>query len=177
MPYNKGMKQVAVIIGLVIIFLIGLWQQFYGLTPLPEPPERQVTVQLAGAIDQPGVYTLDQSARLSDLIELAGGLSESADEQRINLAQKLVDGEKIVIPEIIPREVIEGETVVPAAPPGLSQNINDWLEVPGVGPATAERILDYLAEHPAATLEDLINVSGIGPKKHQDILDFFEKGR
>lgn len=175
--YNKGMKQTAIIIGLVIIFLIGLWQQFYGMTPLPEPIERQVTVQLDGAVSQPGVYTLDQSARLNDLIELAGGLSGTADSNRINLAQKLIDGEKIVIPEVIIQEQVEGETEAPAAPTGLSRNLNDWLEVPGVGPATAERILDYLDEHPGATLEDLINVSGIGPKKHQDILDFFEKGR
>lgn len=168
------MKQVGIIIILVIIFLVGLWLQFYGFTPLPEQPTRQVVVQLDGAVHAPGVYTLDQSARLQDLIELAGGVRETADQNRINLAQKLVDGEKIVIPEIRVSPVESGEAVVPS---GLSRNINDWLEVPGVGPATAERILDYLEDHPEAELEDLINVSGIGPKKLEGILEFFEKGQ
>lgn len=171
--YNEAMKQVALIIGLVIIFLIGLWQQFYRMTPIEQPLERQITLQVAGGVMKPGVYTIDQAARMQDLIALAGGLSETADENRINLAQKLADGEKIVIPErvpIVPEE--EGEEVSVSS--GLSRNINDWLEVPGVGPATAERILDYLEDNPAAGIEDLINVSGIGPKKHRDILDYFE---
>ena len=171
------MKQWGIIIGLVVIFLIGLWQQFYGMTPLPDPPVRQVTIQLSGAVKQPGVYSIEQTARLKDLIDQAGGLSGTADENRINLAQKLIDGEKIIIPEIImPTDDDTGEQV-PSSSTGLSQNINDWLEVPGIGPATAERILDYLAEHPSAGLDDLIEVSGIGPKKQQDILDFFEKHR
>lgn len=167
------MKQFALIAGLAIIFLIGLWQQFYRFTPIEPPIERRVTIQVAGGVNQPGVYTLDQSARMQDVIELAGGLSPTADENRINLAQKLSDGEKLTIPERAP--VASGEAELSPPVNGLSQNLNDWLEVPGVGPATAERILDYLADHPGATLEDLINVSGIGPKKHQDILDHFEK--
>lgn len=168
------MKQAWIIIGLVIIFVIGLWHQFYGFTPLPEPPERQLEVQLAGAINQPGVYTIEASARLGQLIELAGGLTEQADEARLNLAQKLIDGEKIVIPQKV--SLSPGEA--PEVSPVVSQLPRDsvfWQAIPGIGPATAGRIIDYLEAHPEAQLEDLSNVSGIGPKKLQQMRDFFEK--
>lgn len=168
------MKQVGIIIGLVVIFVIGLWHQFYGFTPLPEAPQRQLEVQLAGAVNQPGVYTVDGTMRLGQLIELAGGLSEAADEARLNLAQKLIDGEKIVIPEkIIHRPQDTAETA--PAPAQLPLDSAFWQAIDGIGPATAGRIVDYLAAHPEAQLEDLSQVSGIGPKKLRQIREFFQK--
>lgn len=173
LTYNGCMKQIGLIIGLLLIFMIGLWQQFYRMSPLETLPAREITLQVAGGVVRPGVYTLAQDARMMDLIEQAGGLSDTADANRINLAQKLIDGDKIVIAERVP-VTSEGGEPIPLVIEGLSRNLNDWLAVPGVGPATAERILDYLEDNPHATLDDLINVSGIGPKKHADILDYFK---
>lgn len=167
------MKQWGLTIGLVLIFLIGLWVQFYRFTPLESAPARMIKVQIAGAVVEPGVYELEASGRLEQLIEQAGGLLETADERRINLAQKLIDGEKYHIGEMPNVETSEeGHATVTT---GRALTYADWLQVPGIGPATAERIVAYLEAHPGAQLSDLIEVSGIGPKKLQDILDHFEK--
>ena len=117
-----------------------------------ERPE--MTVAVEGAVASPGVYRLPWGARVTDLIGRAGGLTPQAERKLINLADPLVAGEVVVVPN---RTTPAGDTRIDVNSASLAQ-----LEtLPGVGPATARKII---AGRPYARLEDLLRVSGIGPK-------------
>lgn len=162
--YRGYMKKALLIIGVIILFFVGLWQHYYVPKPLLEPEVRMIKVQVSGAVTLPGVYELNEDARVMDLIEAAGGLTEDANQDVINLAARLSDGEKVLI--------ASGGSEFPA----LSQiTLEQWMEIPGVGSALAKRIMDYIREHPECTLVELDNVEGVGEKKLRDILQFFEK--
>jgi competence protein ComEA len=140
-------------------------------------------VHVAGAVRRPGVYRLNAGARVQDAVRRAGGGTGAADVSAINLAAKVADGQQV----IVPRRASAGPAGataaggVPAAAPGggaaaggaaaAPVNLNtataeqlDTLD--GVGPATAEKILDWRREHGGfRTVEDLAQVPGIGPKR------------
>lgn len=155
-------------------------------------------VHVAGAVRRPGVYTLGAGARVVDALRAAGGATDAADLERINLAQTLLDTEQVVIPRrvnnrspvtVAPRHrptksttttVSAGSvTVVPggAAPVQEKVNLNtatvDQLDtLPGVGPATAKAIVTHRTRKgPFSRLEDLLAIDGIGPKKLEAIRD------
>jgi len=130
-----------------------------------ESKTKEIVVDLQGAVAKPGVYTLLDGSRVNDVLIKSGGLSGTADRdwvaKNINLAQKLVDGQKIYIPE--KGELIEGVAVSRMAG---KININlasksDLESLPGVGSAYAQRIIDH---RPYQSLNDLLKVPGIGPK-------------
>lgn len=154
-------------------------------------------VHVDGAVASPGVYTLDTSdARVSDAVECAGGLIESADTSAINLAEVLVDGAKVHIPsmgeESKPQgsaQVIEGSSSTASSgssgtslsvsgnPENALINLNtatveELQTLPGVGEATAKAIVEDRDAHgPYASPEDLMRVSGIGEKKFAKLQD------
>lgn len=156
-------KKISALI-LIIMFLLGLWFRLYGLRPL-EAATRTIQVHLDGEVVSPGLYTVEEGTRLGQLVELAGGLTEDA--QEINLAQKLLDGERLIIPKVYKEEDADltGEPAKEAKEGLLALSREDWLEIPGVGQVTAGLIMDYLEKNPGAQVDDLINVSGIGQKK------------
>lgn len=129
--------------------------------------EAKITVDISGQVAIPGVYTLEAGARLADLCEAAGGLTSSADLDAINRAGILTDGQKVYIPE-------QGENLstLPSdagVAPGLvninTANIDELQRIPGVGPVTASRIIEYRDEYGGfGKIEDIKNVSGIGEK-------------
>lgn len=129
--------------------------------------ETKITVDISGQVAIPGVYTLEAGARLADLCEAAGGLTSSADLDAINRAGILTDGQKVYIPE-------QGENLstLPSdagVAPGLvninTANIDELQRIPGVGPVTASRIIEYRDEYGGfGKIEDIKNVSGIGEK-------------
>lgn len=125
----------------------------------------EVVVDVVGAVERPGVVTLDQGARVVDAIDAAGGAAEGADLDALNLARLLVDGEQVRVP-------LEGEAPAAGAASGSSGglvNINQAdaaaLEaLPGVGPVLAGRIVTYRDTHgPFASVDALDAVSGVGP--------------
>lgn len=168
------MKKIYMALGLFGLFVLGLWMHFYRLTPL-EPLERTLQVHLEGEVHKPGLYELKEGQRLAELLEKAGGLTDDA--QEVNLAKKLVDGEKIVIEkrwveEELSEEEVQGTDEVKKVPiQGKLHKMKreDWLEISGIGPVTADAILDYLKKNPQAQLEDLVNVKGIGEKKLEQL--------
>ncbi|MGO2659414.1 ComEA family DNA-binding protein [Mycetocola reblochoni] len=140
-------------------------------------------VYVVGAVREPGIYTLDEGARVGDAVESAGGLADDADELGVNLARPVTDGEQIVV-------TAEGEPPGPsaagaqgqpgaAAPAGgggaaavsLSTADAATLEtLPGVGPATAEQIIAHRESIGGFTaVEQLLDVSGIGEAKFAQI--------
>ncbi|NLY72869.1 MAG: hypothetical protein GX079_04170 [Tissierellia bacterium] len=158
------MKKKIYALVLLLMFLAGLWFRLYGLKPL-EINTRTIQVHLDGEVVNPGLYSIDEATRLGELVALAGGLTEDA--QDINLAEKLLDGEKIIIPRIYREEESDNEDKEHKQTRQGLQALSreDWLEIPGVGQVTAGLIMDYLEKNPGAQVEDLINVSGIGQKK------------
>ncbi len=145
-------------------------------TVLPE----DVVVHVAGGVHTPGLVFGSDGWRVYDAIEAAGGLTPNADPDRINLAAPIADGQRVFVP-------IAGEPVIPAlaATPGAASvdpattmvDINSadsvaLQQLPGVGPATAERILSHREDHgPFATVDSLVAVRGIGPATLEGIRD------
>lgn len=137
----------------------------------------QIYVDIGGQVKNPGVYTVKEGTRLFEVIEKAGGLTEDAFIDQVNRAEVVTDGQKIVIPsagdvqQSLPQQTSSGKNVS-----GLV-NINSadsqtLQEIPGVGPATAEKIIAYRTENGRfSSIEDLKNVSGIGDKTFEKMKD------
>ena len=148
-----------------------------------------IVVDISGAVQRPGPVRLGTSARVDEAIAAAGGATSDADLARVNRAAILGDGERVYVPrrgeEAVP-ETVNGSGATgatgPTGPDGLSApggaaaksaivNLNtatvDELDtLPGVGPATAQSIMEYRSEHGRFNrIEDLLEVRGIGNAK------------
>ncbi len=140
----------------------------------------EIVVDIEGAVNAPGLYSLAADARVGDAIEAAGGLAAHAQPGAANLAQKLADGEQVFIPAI---EEVQGTSQTGTGNAGASSrkdgkiSINtasaeELQELPGVGPALSERIIDYReSKGRFSSIEDLQNVSGIGETRFENLKD------
>ncbi len=149
-----------------------------------------IFVYVCGAVNKPGVYELFEGSRIVDAVEASGGFLDSADENYVNLAAKLEDGVKLFIPT---KEETKDAKAVSAAQPfdggsalaGVSNssensgliNINnatreELTSLPGIGNATAEKIVSYREQHGSFnSIEDIMKVSGIKDKLFSKIKD------
>jgi competence protein ComEA len=139
----------------------------------------RVTVHVAGAVRQPGVYVLPPGARVNDALRRAGGPRGRADLTAVNLAAKLEDGRQVLVPERAAASAPTGASPVagatggagdptaPAAPVNLNTATLEQLDtLDGVGPGIAQRILVYRGQHGGfARVEELGEVPGIGAKR------------
>jgi competence protein ComEA len=132
-----------------------------------------LVVQAAGAVVRPGVYRLQEGARVIDLISAAGGPTSEADTQLVALAATLNDGVRVYVPKVgeSPPPPVGGSAgsavATPAAPVDLNAATPEQLDaLPGVGPATAAAIVAHRQEIGRyTTVEELLDVRGIGPAK------------
>lgn len=141
-------------------------------TTAPQKAASGVFVHVAGAVNRPGVYQLAAGARVADAVEAAGGAVAEADLDRINLAAPVTDGAQVFV-------IRRGEEAPPgAADPGAADRVVDLNTatveqldaLPGVGPATAQAIIDHREEHgPFKSVEQLLDVRGIGEAKLSQI--------
>lgn len=154
----------------------------------------EVVAHAAGAVVRPGVYRLDPTARVDDLVRSAGGLAPDADAARLNLAAPLADGARVYVPRVgeedppevagpdAPAGPTPGDGSAPdgtgpdgSGPEGGLIDINTATEaeldvLPGVGPATAAAIIGYRTENGGfSSVDELLEVRGIGEAKLADI--------
>lgn len=125
-----------------------------------------VVVHVAGAVGKPGVYRLPPGSRVADAIERAGGVARGAAEDAINLAAELTDGQQVVVPRTPgPGASVATVPGVPAdGPISLGTATAEQLDtIEGIGPVTAQQILDFRDQHGVGSIDDLDQISGIGP--------------
>ena len=145
-----------------------------------------IKVYICGHIKTPGVYDIENGSRLADLVSLAGGATEDACLEAINLAQILADSQKFYIPSLdeikngVPSFFNEWEDITSNSNDTTSTNINinfaslsELVQLPGIGNVIAQNIIDYRNKYGQfKSKEELKNVKGIGEKKFEEIKDF-----
>nr|WP_300002110.1 helix-hairpin-helix domain-containing protein [Tissierella sp.] len=152
-------------------------------------PQENIIVHISGQVKNPGIVELENGQRLIDAVEFLGGLTDQADGDRINLAKKLQDEEKIYIPKI--GEELSPELALIQTPTTSDQvqtfaskdsgaDVSGKLDIntcskdllntlPGIGEVLSNRIIEYRETNLFKTIEDIMNVSGIGAKKFEGI--------
>lgn len=169
---------------------------------------REIVVYVTGAVSQPGLINLPIDARLDDALKKAG-LTNDADVEALNPAQKLKDGQKILVP-YKPQIQISGDaaamnpvgstsfvqgstntgstnTIVSSGKTASGTNarvninlagLSELDTIPGIGPAIAQRIVDYREQHGLfSSVEEIQEVSGIGPKTFEKMAAYITIGR
>lgn len=138
-------------------------------------------VHISGEINKPGVYEINDNYRLEDLVNDAGGLTENADLNKINLALKLEDQMRIIIPNKNDKDNNENNTTTQLISP---INVNDnkkvdintadkseLMTLPNIGEKRADAIIEYRQKNKFNKIEDIKNVSGIGDKYFEAMKD------
>lgn len=149
-----------------------------------------IFIHIDGQVNSPGLYQLDEGARVQDALDLAGGITEEGSLDYINLSAKLQDEMKIRIPSkdevalekdrFCTLDIIQGSEVGQSqsseeGPPGLininTASIEELISLPGIGEAKAKAIIAYREESLFRTIEEIMEVTGIGEKIYEQIKD------
>jgi competence protein ComEA len=152
-----------------------------------------LVVHAAGAVARPGLHTVAAGARVADVVAAAGGLAPDADQDRLNLAAPVADGERLFVPRLGEPEVppvvggsapagggaagAGGEGGAPG-PVDLNTATAEALDaLPGIGPSTAAAILEHRERvGPFTSVDGLLDVRGIGPAKLEALRDLVVVG-
>lgn len=192
MPFavSRSTAVVGVSLALVLLALVGQRLAQVGATRAPEPvvaplepiatpPVRQhLVVHVVGEVRRPGLYRLRDGARIADAVRRAGGAVRDADLAAVNLAAPLVDGVQILVPskDVSASGGAGGDPTAGGVATGggavslSSATLEELDELPGVGPITAQKIVDYRTEHgPFGSVDDLDAVPGIGPTRIEQL--------
>jgi competence protein ComEA len=190
LPFELSRRRLLIAAGcLALLFFVGSKllaspQTDAALAPPAAPPTEtataatRVVVDVVGAVRRPGLYRLEQGGRIADAVARAGGATRKADLALINLAAPLTDGEQVVVPRrggAAPGAAASGAAAGAQAggPVHLSTATLEQLDsLPGIGPVTAQKILDYRQKHGAFTsVDELDAVPGIGPARLDQLKD------
>ena len=173
---HRRLLVVGVAAAVAVVLLMRLLQHG-GTAARPIPPLRtsharvpaaaQLVVDVAGAVRRPGLYHLASGTRIADAVAAAGGATAKADIMLVNLAAPLADGEQVLVPARGAAAASGSQMRSPTAPLDLNTASVEQLDaLPGVGPATAQKIIDYRQAHgPFRSVDELEAVPGIGPAK------------
>ncbi|MBO0848645.1 MAG: ComEA family DNA-binding protein [Pseudonocardia sp.] len=141
-------------------------------TPVAPVPGQPLVVSVAGRVRHPGLVRLPAGSRIADAIAQAGGPLKGADLTALNLARRLTDGEQILVglPQPPAAPVATAGGAGPPAEGGKVDlnraNLQQLDALPGIGPVTAQRILDWRTTHGRFTsVEQLREVEGIGERR------------
>ena len=194
---KKRKLAVACILGILLLFGI---QQFAPNEPAavivspnadekpensfsqPEMPSNEIVVHIAGAVENPGVYTLTEGKRVEDALQKAG-IADNADADALNRAAVLFDGQKIVVPFQAERnmetgiEPVRTDDTVSQTSENKRININtanitQLMALPGIGEVKAGAIIRYRQEHGGfQNIDEVLLVNGIGSGIYAQIID------
>jgi competence protein ComEA len=190
---SRSTALVGVCVALALLALVGQRLAQAGAAQEPEvvsvplesvaaaPARALLVVHVVGEVRRPGLYRLRDGARIADAVRRAGGARRGADLAALNLAAPLVDGVQVLVPARVrgagtaqpTGSSATGAGAEPLGPISLSSaSVEELDELPGVGPITAQKIVDYRSEHgPFASVEDLDAVPGIGPTRIEQLRD------
>lgn len=185
MPQISRRRALAYVLALLAVLTLAGRVALRSETPAPraapaalkaEPVAvRKLLVHVVGAVRKPGLYRLREGSRVDDAITRAGGPTPKAALDLVNLAAPVADGQQVVVPS-------EGEPAASAGGSGIgttggrvhlnSATLDELDELPGIGPVTAQKILDYRTAHGAfGSVDELDAVSGIGPARLAELRD------
>lgn len=179
-----------------------LLQSAQGAVTSKAAQAKTVRVQVSGAVLEPGVYDLPASCRVEEAIAAAGGLTENADSERVNLVRKVRDGMQIRVPVKKAERTSRTQRKSAQAKSGLGESASgksgsvkagsgrnnsmmqsvrinsasagELQQLPGIGPALAKRIVETRSRGRFASVEDLLRVPGIGKAKLAKLRDYVE---
>ena len=147
------------------------------------PSSGFIYVDISGEVHKPGVYKVTSDTRLFEVIEMAGGLTDDADDNSLNRAERVEDGQKVIV---ISREEAENRAQAPVKDESSSSSyyydegkvnlntadLSELQTLPGIGPSKAQSIIDHREKNGYFTsAEEIMNVSGIGQKTYASIKD------
>ena len=198
--FNLDRTQQYLLLGLVVILVLGMslvyWRQIAPTrqaneahknailintendtetVALNDPEPSKIIIHVAGAVQKSGVYHLCEGDRVIDAIAIAGGASEEADLDALNLAQPIIDGQRVWVPKVGEQGEGPQSTNYDQSSDSGKVNINtgdtnQLQKLNGIGPAMAQRIIDYRANNgPFKQIEDIKQVSGIGDKRFEQL--------
>lgn len=199
---NKKQKVIIIIIGILMILFIGFYiisktnnEGFVYLETEENEiidnnneekiyeEDKKIIIHVTGAIKNEGIVEAKEGARISEIIDLAGGVTEEADLSKINLAYAVSDGQKIYVPSIKDKNNVEnisedaGENVIEDNSIKTEEKVNintasqtELETLSGIGPSTALKIINYREENgDFEKIEDIKNVPGIGEAKYESL--------
>jgi competence protein ComEA len=138
------------------------------------PARAPLFVDVVGAVRRPGLYRLRDGARVADAVRRAGGPTAKAQLELLNLAALISDGEQVVVPRAGAGGAVgTAGGAAPGGPVHLNSATLEQLDaLPGVGPVTAQKILDFRQAHGAfGSVDELDAVPGIGPARLETLRD------
>jgi competence protein ComEA len=154
------------------------------LEPVSTAAPTRLVVHVVGAVRRPGLYRLRDGSRAADAVARAGGATRHANLGGLNLAAPLVDGTQVLVPARIQLSnpgasdpstggsFMSGSSAVPQKVSLSTATAEQLDELPGGGPVTAQKILDYRAEHGAiGSVDELDAIPGIGPARVEQLRD------
>lgn len=143
--------------------------------PDKENSETRIFAYICGEVYEPGVYEVKNGARITDILELCGGVTEDAALEFINLAEPVTDGMKIYVPS---KNEVDGMSPIQSEnnteDNGLininTADVSELTKLPGIGETKASAIVEYRKEAGGfKNVEDLLNVNGIGDSTYEKI--------
>ena len=179
LAYSDTQKRALLIIGVGLLVLSsfvvfrGSSKEIIAAPQIPiEISIPEVTVDVAGAVNNPGVYSLPAQSRVIDALRAAGNSVTGSDLSDLNLARVVKDGEQIYVNPTV--RTVNGKRIIKKVVPRGPININrasakEFDGLAGIGPVIAKRIVEYRRINgPFMTIEDLQKVSGIGSAKFEE---------
>jgi len=182
-PFDRR-RALAVGVVVVLVLVVAGKLLLRPARPAMPPPVRiaapaartsasRLFVNVVGAVRRPGLYRLKDGSRVADAVIRAGGPTPKAQIELLNLAARIADGEQIVVPRrglASPAAAASGGGVAAGPVHLISATFEQLDALPGVGPVTAQKILDYRQQHGAfGSVDELDAIVGIGPARLEQL--------
>lgn len=161
-----------------ILFLVSRQPRGEAVRLVPPPSPQPLVVHVSGAVLNPGLYQLPPGSRVQDAIQVAGGLLPEADEEALNLAAFLKDGQQVLVLTPVQAGATTSSNPASGALIDINNASQEILEsLPGIGPVLAQRIIVYRqANGPFGTVEQLQKVEGVGKDTFEKLKDLVMVG-